>query len=91
MDLWIQVEDTPVSLPKFRISLLCPLIWDLLWCVWVISSPLDLFDGSGLSGFGLPVVGSALAAHSTGGSPAGHEELLWTLIDMGVYIPKGTT
>lgn len=45
--------------------------------------PPDPFEGSALLGFGLPAVGSALAARPAGELPLEKEVLLWTLVCTG--------
>lgn len=43
----------------------------------------DLFEGSSLSGYGLPPVGSVFLGHCLGEVPGEHEVTLWSLVRTG--------
>lgn len=85
MDLQVAVPCSPAELPDLE-NLSPPPESHLASALASLSNfqpPPDPFQGSALSGFGLPTVGTALAACSAGEQLADREILLWTLVRTG--------
>lgn len=75
VDLQVAVPSSPSEHPDLE-NLFPPLDSHLAYALASLGDfhpPLDPFQGSALSGFGLPVVGTALATRPSGEQPADRE------------------